>query len=1521
MKQLSTRVFLGLLLVLTSGMLLGHVIPGKAFRSDYCVCINEIMASNSSTIADEDGDFEDWVEIYNHGSEAIDLEGWGLSDDDGNLFRFVFPSTVLEPGDFFLIWCSGKDRAVSGQPLHTSFGISAGGEAVMLTHPSGELADLAPATPLTADISWGRYPDATGPWFYFTEPTPLAPNASEHYTDILTPPGFSAPGGFYNAAFELSLSHPDPDVAIIYTLDGSEPDIGNLDGTTYQYKNSFPENPGNPVGDFLERSFQSHVYDQPLQISDRSSDANQLANISSTYEFEPTYFPPAPISKATVVRAKAVKPGALSAETVTHSYFVYSSGRDRYSLPVISLTAPEYLLFDYNDGLYTAGVDFDNWRAQHPATPVGGNSPANWNRDGDEWEYPANVEFFWTSGNDAVINQRIGFKIHGTYSSSYRTKSLRLYARDVYGKSNFAFPFFEDQDYSSYKRLILRNSGQHYNLSMLHDASIHEIMDHLNFDNQDYQPAITFINGEYWGLLNIRERHNKHYLERVYKVDGDNVDLIKNGNEAQDGDLVQYQAMMDYISNNDLSVQANFEQASTFLDMQSYIDYMIAEIFIRNTDWPHNNVKCWRLRTDGYQPDAPVGQDGRFRWLFYDADLGFSLPQLGLNFFDRTYSAVSDVSTMFRALLKNEGFKTQFITRFCDLLNSEFLADRIAGIFTRNAQRIAAEIPEHISRWQVPSDYAYWQRVIGYHISYAQQNGSKQIEQMQSFFSLGDAVQVTVEVENMLEGYFKINTVDVNPEMQGDVFSHIWTGSYFNGMPLRIEAKPKLGYKFSHWEGDSDSSDAVLSLTPTANLNLKPCFEEDPDAWVRIIHYWHFNELPDGELESVNADYSVDAAGVITYPGSGAGYMDRRTHRAADPVSNLNLQMGQEPDQGAVLRLRNPSNTRELVFTAPSTGYTDIFGAYATCRTSNGAASQELYYSTDGGENWTLLKGEYEVFELPDWRLESFDLSGVSEADNNPDLMFKILFLGEQAANDSGNDRLDNLSIHGTLIRNEGPEVVYNPEYIYLIENGEPLSLDCSEFFSDPDEDELRFTVESSRDGFVEFALEGNILEISGLRRGDTRITISALDGTNPPVAMSFQCLIYPEAFALAQADFSFSEWDASTPELQYPEHTLFLQSDTDDPDADYPLNYAYYIAPDDYHADDAESIGFPYQLTGRTRLNGLGADGISFINTGRGRDLGGVLVALNTVGVDAASLSWLAGTLLENKRQYGLQVQYRVGIEGEFQLLEPNEAYQVGVDGEVQHFLPFALPDALLNQEYLQLLFRYHHMDGGSGKRAMLRLDDILISTMPLDDFPAKLAYISLNNNEDNQIVLRWQSSEEDALKSFLVYRNVSDDFDTADRISPHLTAAAEDEKSASYEFIDDQLLHDGIYYYWVQAILNTGESKAFGPYSYTWDSSLGEPAPEPTTTSLGNIYPNPFKDLVYIPYSLAKDALVKIEVYNLRGQKVSSLDLGQKASGTHCATWKIQSSAGKDLASGLYFFKLVAGKKSQVKKAMLIK
>jgi hypothetical protein len=177
---------------------------------------------------------------------------------------------------------------------------------------------------------------------------------------------------------------------------------------------------------------------------------------------------------------------------------------------------------------------------------------------------------------------------------------------------------------------------------------------------------------------------------------------------------------------------------------------------------------------------------------------------------------------------------------------------------------------------------------------------------------------------------------------------------------------------------------------------------------VELIHYWHFNNLPSGTLtDPVLADFTAAGVGQsnITYPGTGAGYMDN-----VSPGSDINARM--EQIAGLGLRPRNPANTRELLIVAPSTGYTGLIVTYAAMRSSSGAAQEEFYYSANGGTDWIKVG---EAFDIAlDWAIHTFDLSSIAAINNNNNLQFKILFVGVGSDGASGNNRLDNISIEGT---------------------------------------------------------------------------------------------------------------------------------------------------------------------------------------------------------------------------------------------------------------------------------------------------------------------------------------------------------------------------------------------------------------------------------------------------------------------------------------------------------------------------
>jgi hypothetical protein len=149
------------------------------------VRLHEAVSSNGSVNADEDGAFEDWVELHNPGDEPVDLTGWGLSDSAATPFRWVFPDRVLAPGAFLLVWTSGKDRAPAGAgPLHANFRLCADGETVLLTRSDTTRADEVTFPPLPRDTSYGRLP-VDGIWRFFLTPTPLAENSATVVLDAV----------------------------------------------------------------------------------------------------------------------------------------------------------------------------------------------------------------------------------------------------------------------------------------------------------------------------------------------------------------------------------------------------------------------------------------------------------------------------------------------------------------------------------------------------------------------------------------------------------------------------------------------------------------------------------------------------------------------------------------------------------------------------------------------------------------------------------------------------------------------------------------------------------------------------------------------------------------------------------------------------------------------------------------------------------------------------------------------------------------------------------------------------------------------------------------------------------------------------------------------------------------------------------------------------------------------------------------------------------------------------------------
>lgn len=1008
------------------------------------IVINEVLSSNTEVNVDEDGTYQDWVELYNAGAVAVNLNGYGLTDDATAPFKWTFPNVTVAPGAYLLVWCSDKNRIIPGSPLHTNWKIGAAGETITLTNAGSATVDAAPAANLAQNMSWGRLPNGTGPFVFFTAVTPNAVNSTQGYTGILEPPTFSQDGGFLTAGFALTISSTTPGSTILYTLDGSEPSETNLGGTTYQYKNQYAEHPGDVSGPILTKSYQTLTYTAPINIVDRSAQPNKIASISTTFNFNPTYIPEGPIFKGTIVRAKVIKTGALSSPIVTKTYFVTPQGSGKFSIPVVSISINEDRLFDYEDGIQVAGIDFDEWRAENPTEEPAYMAVGNFYRRGAENEKVGNFNYF-VNGVE-VVNQDVGIRSRGGGSCEYPSKAMNLYARSELGDGNLSYRFFNDLQDDKFDRLMLRNGGGDFYGTMFRDAMNHVLVKELHCETESYQPAVTFINGEYWGILDIREKYDNNYFKRVFDID--DIDMLEDdGESVEEGDSDDYLTLRTYMENNSVASDANYDYVKTRMDPESFADYYIANIYFDNTDWPGTNVTFWRKKTEGFVPNAPYGHDGRWRWAFHDMDDTFSIGSNGPNHNNLASATATngpdwpnpEWSTLFlRKLLQNNSFKNDFINRFADLMNTSFLSTRVLATMNTLKDAIALEMPGHVARWEtledIDDDLLYY---YNRYTNFANQRPDFQRNHIRNKFSIANNINATLDVSAAEHGFIKMNTIDVKdgtPGITGNPYP--WTGIYFSNIPVKLKAVANDGFVFSHWEGASTSTDVEITINSASNFAVKAIFVETVVNTPEPVYFWMMNgAIPnDTPLTFLNSTFEANGTdAVIDYQSCLVGYpftsaspnwrkasMERRN--APTPINYIPEANGNAPyvpgDMKA-LQIVQPFQSggleNTMVFNISTAGYEDIKFAFAA-KNENAADAIVIDYSTVAGAPVWQTAGITSSMPLTaEFQLFNTDFSAIAAADNNANFKVRLRFTGADMTADLGNRvTFNNISMVGT---------------------------------------------------------------------------------------------------------------------------------------------------------------------------------------------------------------------------------------------------------------------------------------------------------------------------------------------------------------------------------------------------------------------------------------------------------------------------------------------------------------------------
>lgn len=1238
------------------------------------IFVNEVCASNTAIVADEDGDYEDWIELYNSGEEAVNLDGYFISDDDGMPFMYALPEVWIEAGGFLVIWASGKDRVGEGGEIHTNFSISSSGEPILLTRPDGEEEDAVPAVVLAANMTYGRITDGADDFYYFTSPTPgSSNNGAEGADTYLQPPTLLSPPGFYTEAFDLFLDHPDPEVEIRYTLDGSIPTAADA------------------------------LYTGPLNLTDITQEPEQISAIPTTPLFAPDWYrwfePMGPVYKGHSLRVRAFKTGAIASPTETGLYVIAPDADSRYNLPVVSITTPEGSLFGPT-GIYT----------NHLMT-------------GPNWEREAHFQLFETNGTP-VFSTNIGLRLHGGNSRRYALKSFRLYFRGSLGAGALEYPIFPEGEVHTHERLLLRNSGSEWSRTYFRDAFAQQLLrEYTDVDYMRYRPAITFVNGEYWGVLNIRERFDDNYIRNHYGYARDEIDMLENIAGTVYGSNNDYLALRAFMQNQDLDDPENYAHVASQMDVDNFRDYHIIQIFAMNTDQPGKNVRWWRAQ-----------EGGKWRWMLFDLDDSFAFgPHCdydrnglvycsGLNTISS--AAVNPASSEpswapngpgqtlpLREMLRSTHFRPNFINRFADLLNTAFMPERLESILDAFDDQIDPYMQEHYERWHRPEP-DFRQSHLDLVYTFAAERKGAMEEHMVDFFELDGTYDLQVQVQPASGGHVKVNSIFIHPDSvylpEGPTYP--WAGTYYQGVELPLTAAAAPGFTFSHWL-ENGSTEDTLWISPGGDATYTAVFE---DAGTQeSIHYWSFNgAFWDQYTQGIGGGVLMGLAGAVT---------EYLLDDGAD-FENNNARYGAE--LGTHLRVNHPDGTA-LIFEVPTTGYKYPILSYEARRSGQGAGLHRVLVSTDGGASYILADSADVYNDVP--QLYTFDFSALLGTANNADLVVKIEMV-EAEGGTAGNNRFDNVSVDAIPFngQNEPPGLAAPLFRHDLIAEGEVEVLQLNDLFEDPDGDPIGFTLDAPDGDVAIFSLNGAELQVTPLATGLTHVTLEAFDGVNAPVEVTLEVMVHPAPVFITPIDgFAFTHWDPDQPEGLFPSHMLFVQGTTPDPGLETPLRYPYHLGEEDYHEDDEMTVGFPYNNTRRTRINGLDDEGISLINTGRDRDLGGVIVALNTEFVTGPIYaSWLASTLLPNSRVYRLRLQYRVGLDAEFQDVlvdgEPVEYERQEIPLQTEAYELIPLPDDLLDAPYAQLMWRYYYTgeqaDESIGARAMLRLDNIVIGTATFD-------------------------------------------------------------------------------------------------------------------------------------------------------------------------------------------------------------
>lgn len=657
----SYRIFIFVVPLVLIGMLVYANVSRLAENSSKAthLLINEVVADNLSTLKDENGVYADWIELYNPTDKAIDLKGYYLSDSKDNLSKWAFPDVRIDSEGYLIVFC---DKDLNSDNLHTNFLLNADKETIYLSDVNETVIDSIRLENQQCDISYGRmYGNADEAGFLpYSTPRGANPlsftqknNSEEDWGEVI----FSLDGGLYEETIEVELRCALEGAVILYTLDGSEPDI-----------NSF-------------------VYKEPIIITNESrpnqyttkkcvlTPSDNAGNADTQYGVNEVY-------KATVVRARILKDAKLSTSIQTNTYFIDAN----YSLPIVSLTTDPDGLFDESEGAYVLGYTYYTMRKYGVlATRTNSNTPI---------DLAGHIEVYDTGKK--VFADDMVFSIAGRSSVS---RNIQKSFNVILDNKKITGDIFGNSDSVEYERFTLRGPGNGVVKDVTYayaSAFVSNFISDEDIGGQKNRSCILFIDGEYWGIYSLMEPKGKENMKELTGAAKKDITLVIPWKNVSDQ---SFDRLFEEIQNRTFDKVEDYEWLKTEIDIENFMASVLAEAFFGNTDGISNgdhNLYIWKEA------------GGLWKWHLFDFDCtmvdneNYLKEMIAFNFMGNVNEEKKNFTAwLFQKLWQCEAFRTDFIAYTHLKCNELYAKENVTAAFEEHIGLIAPEMQENLLRCEM----------------------------------------------------------------------------------------------------------------------------------------------------------------------------------------------------------------------------------------------------------------------------------------------------------------------------------------------------------------------------------------------------------------------------------------------------------------------------------------------------------------------------------------------------------------------------------------------------------------------------------------------------------------------------------------------------------------------------------------------------------------------------------------------------------------------------------------------------